>query len=100
MSEPSEIDAAIIAWIGWGKALSPMRDDARVIALFGEADALRLLPIVRSLAADFERTDAPRVEPDLIAIGERASREFRDRHPDVSADAVQALEWAYTFDQR
>ena len=34
----------------------------------------------------------------LVEMGELASARFRDRHPEATEQATEALAWAYTFD--
>jgi hypothetical protein len=55
---------------------------------------------LRSLEADFYSSDAHLTEPDLHAMTDRASEEFRSRHPDAPSALVDALAWCYSFDYK
>jgi hypothetical protein len=78
----------------------PARDEARLVARYGMDVAVRLLPRLRSLEAEFYDSDARDTSSDLVAMGERAASQFREQHPELSEDAVQALAWCYTWDFR
>lgn len=36
----------------------------------------------------------------LVEMGQRAAEAFRQRYPEVSDTAIQALTWCYTFDYK
>jgi hypothetical protein len=68
---------------------------------FGEELALGLLPIVTQLANEFYESDASQTAPDLVAMGDLASARFRALHPELSIEAIEAIEalaWCYTYD--
>jgi hypothetical protein len=91
---------AIVAWTGFGETSRPSRDDARVVALFGDELADAVLPKVRSLEDDFYASDARHVAPDLAEMGARASADFARIHPEIPEEAVRALAWCYTYDYK
>jgi hypothetical protein len=93
-----DLTKAVVLWTGHGSRSWPDRDDAALVQEFGEARGLHLLVTLRSLEADFYRSDARLTESDLQAIGDRASEEFRSRHPDAPPVLVDALAWCYSFD--
>ena len=74
---------AVVEWTGWGSTPKPARDDARVIARFGHAVGPALATAARQLAADYST----------------GSAEFRSRHPELGADAVEALAWCATTER-
>ena len=98
VNHPSRISSAIVVWTGWGETAWPVRDDGRVVARFGEVEAMRLMESVRVWAADFFASDADVRVAELAAMGKQAEEDFRLRHPEASDDAVRALGWCYTFD--
>jgi hypothetical protein len=59
-----------------------------------------LLNAIEALAKDFYSSEAVHEVADLAEMGDRAAAEFRERHPEIAEDAVDALRWCYTFDNR
>lgn len=92
------LSRAVIVWSGWGTASFPLREDAAVIAAFGAEQAPALLERIRELEDDFYESDARLTIADLDAMGAAAAAKFRERHPEISNEAVRALAWCYTFD--
>lgn len=92
------VTRAIVVWTGWGRTAWPDRDEAALVAEFGAELALGVLAEVRRLEDRFYSSEASKVAPDLTAMAEQAAAEFRETHPDVGEEAVQALAWSYTFD--
>ncbi len=98
--DEGDLEKAVVLWTGRGTRSWPDRNDAALIREFGEARGLDLLVTLRSLEADFYSSDAHLTEPDLRAMTDRASEEFRSRHPDTPAALVDALSWCYSFDYK
>jgi hypothetical protein len=59
-----------------------------------------VVDLIHSLVDDFCFSDAEDEVADLAQMRDRAAAEFRGRHPEIAEDAVQALRWCYTFDNR
>lgn len=91
---------ALIVWSGWGSTPWPLRQDAAVVEAFGAKEAPALLESIRELEDDFYSTDARLTIADLDAMAAAAAAEFRERHPELADEAVQALAWCYTFDYK
>jgi hypothetical protein len=98
-SDPALVSKAIVVWVGWGKTPIPWTDDQRVVKQFGEELARLLLPEVNRLSRDFFSSDAHTRVRDLAEKGRVAAEQFRSRHPEISDEAVKALEWTYTYNQ-
>jgi hypothetical protein len=96
--DAAEISRAIVIWTGFGSALKPDRDPARLVESFGELEAVGLFAIVRRLEAEFYESDASSTVAGLAEMGRKAANDFRLRHPEISGQAVEALAWCYTFD--
>jgi hypothetical protein len=58
------------------------------------------MPLVRELEDDFYESDARQVAAGLPEMAELASAEFARKHPEISAEATQALAWCYTYDYK
>jgi hypothetical protein len=99
MTQPPDdlVSRALVAWTGHGDAAWPHRDEQHVGAVFGTDVAADVLPLIRSLASEYQ-SDARHKARDLLQTGAPASVEFRIRNPEISNDAVEALTWCYTFD--
>lgn len=95
-----DLTKAVVLWTGRGTRSWPHRDDAALVQEFGSARGLDMLVALRSLEADFYSSDAHLTEPDLRAMTDRASEEFRARHPDAPPALVDALAWCYSFDYK
>lgn len=95
-----DLAKAVVLWKGRGTRSWPDHDDAALVQEFGEARGLDLLMTLRSLEADFYSSKAHLTEPDLQAMTDRASEEFRSRHPDAPSALVDALAWCYSFDYK
>jgi hypothetical protein len=69
----------------------PKRNDHRVIERFGALIAEELLPIIKSLEADFYAPAPDMLARDLNEMGKTASERFREKPPDVSEEVVKML---------
>jgi hypothetical protein len=93
-----EMIEAVRAWTGWGRTMAPTRDDLRVAKLLGDQEAIRVLPLLKSLENDFYCSNASVVATDLQEMGKLASEDFKRKHPSVPEEIVKAFAWCYTFD--
>ena len=94
------ITRAVVLWTGWGASSRPSRDDARLVAEFGDELGADLVQTVHRLEDEFYRSDARFTEPELSAMGDKAVADFRTLHPELGPDAAEALAWCYTFDYK
>lgn len=94
------VSRAVALWLGWQRVAWPQRDEQRVVGHFGAEDAAEVMPLVLAWEDDFYGSDAHLSAPDLAAMGEQAASRFRSLHPEATAQAVDALAWAYTFDHK
>jgi hypothetical protein len=78
--------------------MMPNRNDKRVLERFGEEDAAKLLPLIKSLEEDFYAFDAQLVATNLQEMEKLASEHFKRKHPTVAEEIVKAFAWCYTFD--
>lgn len=92
------VGPAMVVWSGYGSTPMPARDEGRVVDVFGPKRSTELMPLVLGLYDDFYDTDAALTEATLVAVGEKASADFKRRHPEIPDEAVEALVWCYTFD--
>ncbi|MCP4223227.1 MAG: hypothetical protein GY773_07800 [Actinomycetia bacterium] len=95
---PEVVSQAIVDWTGHGRSAWPDRDPDRITQRWGPEAAAYLVPWLTRLEDDFYRSTACHTSEDLVEMGKAASAEFAERHPEISAKAVEALAWCYTFD--
>jgi len=91
---------AVRLWTGWGRTTMPSRDDAMLERVLGSAKAARLLPLIKSLEADFYSTDARLTAANLQEMSRLSGEDFKRKHPTVAGEIVEAFAWCYTFDFR
>jgi hypothetical protein len=95
-----QVSEAIVEWTGYDHANWPTRDDHHLTQVYGPDRAAELLPLVKALAADYYSSNAHLTAPNLTVLGDTATTQFRSNHPEISPEAIRALEWCYTFDLR
>jgi hypothetical protein len=76
----------------------PQRDEQRLASHIGADAAAELLPQLRRLEDDFYASPARDLAPGLATMGRLAAEDFRQLHPEISGNAVQALAWCCTTD--
>jgi hypothetical protein len=96
--DPDKLSRGIVVWTGRGHASSPSRSEDRLVAEFGDERAAQLLPLIRALEDEFYESDARHTARDLATMGDAAAARFRELHPELTDDAIEALVWCYTFD--
>ena len=96
----ADLPLAVQLWTGWGIRPWPNRDDAAVLAEFGDAEGRRLLAHLVGLEAEFYQSNAYLTAPNLAAMSQQAAQEFQSRHPALDSTVATAFAWCYTFDHR
>ena len=96
--DADRLSEALVIWIGFREVPTPEVSEARLEQRFGAAEAIRLLPYLRSLLTEFYDNDVSRFtrEPDEMA--DMAAAPFAERHPELSDEAIEALAWSYKHD--
>ena len=94
------LTAAIVLWTGYGESSSPARDEERVRDRFGNDEADRLLPLVRGVEDACWASKARETAVDLPEMARLARNHLRECFPQLGPDAIEAVVWAYTFDNR
>lgn len=89
-----------MVWTGWGETAWPAKDDDRPVERFGENAALDLIPAVHPLEKEFYESEANLTAHDLVEMGAMAPQRFRQLHPELANDAVEAFAWYYSFDSK
>lgn len=93
----SVVNPAIVAFLQRGAAASPRADRSAVAALVHDSSGPEVIAEVERLVQ--ETIDVP-VEWRNVSLGDAgraAGAEMLRRHPWLSAEALDALQWAFTF---
>jgi len=96
-SENQSLSTAITYYTGYGKENHPGEYPERLVGLFGQSVANRLTPIVESILADLNslKPDWPTLS--LVQAGKWAKDQMHIKYPDLNSDALDALEWTFTW---
>jgi hypothetical protein len=100
VAEADALSEAVVAWTGYREADLPTRDDGRVTERFGKAEAERLLPMVRDVERECWASKAHQTAADPAEMAALAAAHLRGRFPQLGDHAIEAVVWAYTFDNR
>jgi hypothetical protein len=100
VADPSAetVSEAIVVWTGYGATPYPQRDERRVAKQFGVEAAVDLVPLIASLERDFYTSSAANTVAGLAEMADQAASEFRERHRDLSDEAIEAFAWCYSWD--
>ncbi len=100
MNAPADINAALIAYLGYKRADSPQTDWRAVVDAIGMARAEAVeIPMLVVLS------ELREIKPDwtvhsLWSGSEWAVRELRKRHPDLDDSVAKPLAWAFSCDHK
>ena len=97
MTAPNVLSLAVVRFLGYGMATHPDEDPARLVGEFGAQMASTLEPDVRQLLDELNKLKPDWSAHSLVTAGAWAKEEIRRRHPELSQDALDALEWAFTW---
>lgn len=93
-----EINDALVAYLGFGQSSFPQADSTRVVTQLGAAVAGRCEPTVQALLAELGQIEVDWAQHSLASAGQLARKEMQRRHPELSAQALDALSWKFTYD--
>lgn len=100
--EDQALSQAIIAYLGKGRSAFPVSDPDAVLALAadtnGDSDAL--LSSVRALVEECMAVKIDWSNSTLSEGGDEAARVMATRHPELTAEAINALRWSFTYNWR
>jgi hypothetical protein len=93
----TNINKALILYIGYGITSYPKEDNARLVAEFGPELAPVLEIQVKSLLEELDQ-----IKPDwnthtLISAAKSAADELRRRHSELNEQSSKALEWIFSW---
>jgi hypothetical protein len=95
-----DLSKAIVLFLQYGSARSPRSDVESVIAEFGRTGGLSILAHVHSVIEELNSIKVDWQVYSLVSAGKMVRGEMHKRYPELSEDALNALEWKFTFDWR
>jgi hypothetical protein len=85
-------------YVGWGASRFPRADASVVIDRFGQPRSRQLLEAINEIFREANAVPVDWSKETLITAGHAARNYTRQQHPELSEEALKALEWKYTFD--
>lgn len=99
--EPSdELSRAVVLYLGHGQSPWPRHDEGSVVQAFGPDHAGPLMNEIKHLQAELDSLEVDWSMHTLDWAGEAAREELHRLHPDLSAAALDALAWQFTYEWR
>ena len=100
MVDDSLLSRAILAYLAKGRSSFPKTDGDAVRVLASGSHPDVLLDRVRAIIAECMSVKVDWSKHSLSEGGRTAQRIVARRHPELSADALEALYWMFTYNWR
>lgn len=100
MDKDEQLSQALVVYIGKGMTRAPDLDLGRVVSRWGGQMAQAMRPRLDLLLVEMHRLPVDWSQHDLVSGSEAATAMMRERHPELTEAALQALGWKYSFDWR
>lgn len=94
------LSEAVIAYLGKGRSSFPRTDEDAVATLAGAVGRPDLLATVKALVAECLAVPVDWTTRSLSEGGREAQAVMAERHPELSAAALEALYWMFTYNWR
>ena len=92
-----ELSAAIVQYIGYGSAKCPSENPDAIRVAQGDVKAGQLIPVVEIVMKKLEGLQPDWPTQSLVQAGNWAKEQMRMQHPELTEDALSALEWTFTW---
>lgn len=96
----NDLSQAVVLCLGYGVALSPICDGAKLIEIYGQQKGQSLLSDVLNLAEEASQIPIDWANTSLDGAGIAVHEEMHNRHPYLDSKALDAIAWKFTFDWR
>ena len=100
MARPRDLSRAIALYLGWGVEKAPSPDLRRLQDEFGSAQGRLLGQRVEAIVREVAALSVDWSTESLEAARERVAGIIRDRHPELTEEAVVALLWHFSWTWR
>ncbi|MBI2946666.1 MAG: hypothetical protein HYY23_03410 [Verrucomicrobia bacterium] len=91
------ISAAVPLYVGYGITPFPKEDGERLVREFGPEVGRQLELKVKQVLGELDQLKPDWSAHTLVSASRWAGTELSDRHPELDAKAVAALEWIFSW---
>jgi hypothetical protein len=91
------INSALVAYLGYGISTYPSEQPSRIIDMFGGEAASIYISEVKDILNELKRLRPDWSSNSLVSAGVWAKEKMRLTHPELDSNALNALEWAFTW---
>lgn len=98
MSVDRELSDAIVLYVGYEVSNCPRLERSRLIPKFGEVRASDVELRVKSLLTELGSIEVDWATHDLVSGSAVARDAMHTRFPELSEQALDALEWKFSYD--
>lgn len=92
-----DLSRAVVAYIGFNTELAPLISRERVVDVFGPERGEELLPTVEEIMTTANAVDIDWKSHDFKTAADVVVERVRERYPGLSADALKAIDWNFSF---
>ena len=101
MTEASnDLSEAFISYVGYRKLSAPVMDIKHLIADFGTQRAQELLPLAKSLLREVSSVPIEFTLDSIKADRARVQHDMKSLHPELTEEALKAIDWYCCFSWR
>jgi len=97
MIAQNEFSLAVVRFLGYGRTIHPVEDLTQLVGEFGIETTSKLEPDIRQLLDDLNNLKPDWSVHSLVTAGAWAKEEMSRSHPELNQEALDALEWAFTW---
>jgi hypothetical protein len=96
----SNLSEALLIYVGWNTNRSPCSNELQVIDKFGDINGNSLIEDIQAIFHEVSLIPIDWSRNTLVSAGQIARNHAHNKYPDLSEDALKAVEWKFTFDWR
>lgn len=93
----TNLNDAIVRFTGYGKAIHPMENKELVAEIFSSKEWPQILERLDSIIGELNQLKPDWSSCSLAQAGKWAKAEMKSKHPELNEDALNALEWTFTW---
>ena len=96
----NDLSEAFISYVGYGKSSAPVMGIDNLIEDFGMQRAQELLPLAKSLLREVSSVPIEFTLESIEADRARVQCEMKSLHPELTEEALKAIDWCCCFSWR
>jgi len=97
MSDAENLSSAIALYLGYGIEIFPKENPDRLTKRFDSQEAQKFENQIRVILTELDKLRPNWAEMSLAEAGKWARQEMAISHPELNCQALDALEWAFTW---